>query len=518
MNDIISRVEINGFRSIDSAHIICNSVNVFCGLNDVGKSNILRALNLFFNDTTDLGVGFDFNSDYSKLSLAKAQRSSKKKQQVKIKVYFRAPASYESLRGEQLWVERVYDRYGKMSSEKTSLDQSRKKASLTRFVNSIRYFYVPALKGALVLEYILGEIGKRNLMKQDDIVGLNRKVNENISDLADILRGSAIDIKTSFELPVLVQDFWRRLNINTEFDELSSLDEVANTPKGKRVMLRPEQYQISLTSRGEGVKSKYIPPLLKWIQKHDNNKFFIWGIDEPENSLEFKKSQEVADLYFGYYSKDTQIFLTSHSLAFIFPANDNEYTTVFRCQKTGQGDMDIRPLDDLFKGQSKLDVAEELGALEIQKKTIEEWRFRAEELARYQNRLYKLTRSVIYVEGVLDKEYLQKTLEIFDELKNYPLDIDTIGTIDANNNERGMGKNHLDSLWKQRHLYGHRQKVVLLYDVDCSKPFCDEGNFVQYGVKKVGDNQIYESGIEHLLVFPDTYDKYSYQRESRRGG
>ena len=113
MNDIISRVEISGFRSIDSAQIICTPVNVFCGLNDVGKSNILRALNLFFHDTTDYEVGFDFNSDYSKLSLAKAQRSSKQKQQVKIKVYFRAPASYKSLEGESLWVERVYDRSGK---------------------------------------------------------------------------------------------------------------------------------------------------------------------------------------------------------------------------------------------------------------------------------------------------------------------------------------------------------------------------------------------------------------------
>lgn len=517
MNNIISRVEISGFRSIDSAQIICTPVNVFCGLNDVGKSNILRALNLFFHDTTDYEVRFDFNSDYSKLSLAKAQRSSKKKQQVKIKVYFRAPASYKSLEGESLWVERVYDRFGKRSSEKTSLDQSSKKASLTRLVNSIKYFYIPALKGTSVLEYILGEIGDRNLMKSEDIVSLNHKVNKNISDLATILKGSSIDIKTSFELPVLVKDFWQRLNINTEFDEFSLLDETTSTSKSSPTPLKSEQYQISLLSRGDGVKSKYIPPLLKWIQDHDRKKLFVWGIDEPENSLEFKKAQESADLYFGNYAKNTQIFLTSHSLAFIFPNNEDSQVTVFRCSKTDQGDMRIMPLDDLLKEVSKLDLADELGALEIQKDVIKQWRVQEQEMEQYRGRMLALTRPVVYTEGLLDKCYLLKTLELFDELSNYPLDIECIGVDDGNRRERDMGKNGLDKLWSLRHTVKNKT-VVLLYDVDCNKSFCQDGRVVMYGVKPIDDNsRIYSTGIEHLLNFPDDYNRDEFLETHKKG-
>lgn len=517
MNNIISRVEISGFRSIDSAQIICTPVNVFCGLNDVGKSNILRALNLFFHDTTDYEVRFDFNSDYSKLSLAKAQRSSKKKQQVKIKVYFRVPASYKSLEGESLWVERVYDRFGKKSSEKTSLDQSSKKASLTRLVNSIKYFYIPALKGTSVLEYILGEIGDRNLMKSEDIVSLNHKVNKNISDLATILKGSSIDIKTSFELPVLVKDFWQRLNINTEFDEFSLLDETTSTSKSSPTPLKSEQYQISLLSRGDGVKSKYIPPLLKWIQDHDRKKLFVWGIDEPENSLEFKKAQESADLYFGNYAKNTQIFLTSHSLAFIFPNNEDSQVTVFRCSKTDQGDMRIMPLDDLLKEVSKLDLADELGALEIQKDVIKQWRVQEQEMEQYRGRMLALTRPVVYTEGLLDKCYLLKTLELFDELSNYPLDIECIGVDDGNRRERDMGKNGLDKLWSLRHTVKNKT-VVLLYDVDCNKSFCQDGRVVMYGVKPIDDNsRIYSTGIEHLLNFPDDYNRDEFLETHKKG-
>ena len=78
MNNIISRIEIYGFRSLDSVEIITDSVNVFAGLNDVGKSNVLRALNLFFNERTDFNTFINFTADYSKLSLAKAQKSNNK--------------------------------------------------------------------------------------------------------------------------------------------------------------------------------------------------------------------------------------------------------------------------------------------------------------------------------------------------------------------------------------------------------------------------------------------------------
>ena len=42
-------------------------MNIFVGMNDVGKSNVLKALNLFFNGQTDYNVDFDFKKDFSYL-------------------------------------------------------------------------------------------------------------------------------------------------------------------------------------------------------------------------------------------------------------------------------------------------------------------------------------------------------------------------------------------------------------------------------------------------------------------
>ena len=64
MNNLIKQIEITNFRSIKHTIIDCSSYNLFCGQNDVGKSNVLKALNLFFNQETDFQTPFNFFTDY----------------------------------------------------------------------------------------------------------------------------------------------------------------------------------------------------------------------------------------------------------------------------------------------------------------------------------------------------------------------------------------------------------------------------------------------------------------------
>ena len=61
----IRQVHIENFRSIQRLTITTEQLSVFVGKNDCGKSNILRALNLFFNGITNPGKQFDFNEDYN---------------------------------------------------------------------------------------------------------------------------------------------------------------------------------------------------------------------------------------------------------------------------------------------------------------------------------------------------------------------------------------------------------------------------------------------------------------------
>ena len=74
---IITSIRIKNFRSIKNALIKVKDMNIFVGLNDVGKSNVLKALNLFFNGNTDYDTPFDFKKDFSCFLLKGAIKQKK---------------------------------------------------------------------------------------------------------------------------------------------------------------------------------------------------------------------------------------------------------------------------------------------------------------------------------------------------------------------------------------------------------------------------------------------------------
>lgn len=50
-------------------------LTVIVGDNDCGKSNVLRALNLFFNGETNPGIHFSFPDDYNRFAEVRAKRA-----------------------------------------------------------------------------------------------------------------------------------------------------------------------------------------------------------------------------------------------------------------------------------------------------------------------------------------------------------------------------------------------------------------------------------------------------------
>ena len=61
----ITKIEIRNFRSIRNLTLKPSPLTVLVGKNDCGKSNVLRALNLFFESKTDDSVDLDFGTDHN---------------------------------------------------------------------------------------------------------------------------------------------------------------------------------------------------------------------------------------------------------------------------------------------------------------------------------------------------------------------------------------------------------------------------------------------------------------------
>ena len=86
----IKKIGIKNFRSIENVSIDCSNITTFVGANDAGKSNILRALNLFFNGETDHALMFQFDRDYNAFS----PRQAKKAKDIAVELVIELPETY----------------------------------------------------------------------------------------------------------------------------------------------------------------------------------------------------------------------------------------------------------------------------------------------------------------------------------------------------------------------------------------------------------------------------------------
>jgi len=63
---LIDHIKLANFRSIESISIEAGELTAFIGTNGSGKSNVLRALNLFFNGAVEGGVALELRRDFHK--------------------------------------------------------------------------------------------------------------------------------------------------------------------------------------------------------------------------------------------------------------------------------------------------------------------------------------------------------------------------------------------------------------------------------------------------------------------
>jgi predicted ATP-dependent endonuclease of OLD family len=149
---IISRLEVSRFRSLRDCRIDkLGHLTAFAGLNNSGKSNVLRALNAFFLGEVEPGVPLSFERDFYRPEL-----SSKKKKRIRIGVGFVLPkhfrfrkdlAPVQQLVGQNVEIVKEWDPSDGeptiyLNGSKASADS--KEAELVRqFLSMISFRYIP---------------------------------------------------------------------------------------------------------------------------------------------------------------------------------------------------------------------------------------------------------------------------------------------------------------------------------------------------------------------------------------
>lgn len=329
----IKRIHIKNFRSIVDETIELSDFNTFVGKNDSGKSNVLKALNLFFNGQTDSDTGFDFDKDYSKL----AKRGAKQAKEIIIEVDVVIPDTYAES-GIKTWT-KVWRSAGLRSDNKKELFGKRSRAVtyLDRFI----YRYIPAVKSKEFFRYLLSQVYlSMTATANNSLSELNERYSERLrnmtSELSDELR-TVLHLNSAIQMPQDLYVLFRDLTFSTSDAYVSEID---------------------LNRRGDGIKARHIPSILRYMQNNaEKNKVknsisstYIWGFEEPENGVEYMSCFEMADELYESRT-DRQILLTTHSPAF-YNKHDQNDTTCYYVHKSNKGaskykiDVDLNTISE----------------------------------------------------------------------------------------------------------------------------------------------------------------------------
>lgn len=316
----ISKISIKRFRSFGQVEIEATRLNVYSGKNNSGKSNILRALNLFFNSQSNYGTPFNHLEDYNKAFRGAAGG----KREVQIEISFMGTGN--GALKDNFSVCRTFSE-GSLSPE-TQYKSTNPKVDaaiqahngnitrqFTAFLNKLEYLYIPAVRDKTFVRSLL--LRFEQVIKS---AARGEQFNKAIDELSVILNDTSKGISSSFnkymQMPATaslssnVTDILGAIEINV--DSGLQIQDKKSSGGGHRIRNVP----INLFSSGDGIVMAYLVHFLAFLTKNDK-KNFIWGFEEPENSLEYSKIEDLANQFYDEFSEQAQIFVTTHSPAFI---------------------------------------------------------------------------------------------------------------------------------------------------------------------------------------------------------
>jgi energy-coupling factor transporter ATP-binding protein EcfA2 len=382
---------------------------VLAGKNDCGKSNILKALNLFFNNETDWRMPLDFGKDFSYRRRDEVRKTTVKGRQfIRVKLFLlRGPKAQKSL-PERFTATRTWYRDSPIPETKYSIEAQfnsgqiktksldRALANAARYVGRIRFEYVPAVKDRAFFGYSLGLLQDTILHKKigrSSVANAVGSLNASVEKAASILNDEfarVCSVKTHVRLPEDLAALFRAFAVATE-----SGDE-----------------ELPLAMRGDGIQGRFLPSLLHYVAANSTITY-IWGFEEPENCMEYPLAVELAKEIRNNYSRPSQILITSHSPAFYGLQQDGVAVYRVYTESGSTSATPVWPVSQEDAGNSV--VANELGLMQLTVEQHHEYQKRlaeqnelAAKVTQLESTLARAKRPILLTEGPTDKLILEE--------------------------------------------------------------------------------------------------------------
>ena len=481
----IKQIKIKNFRSIETLDLKINpQMNIFVGLNDVGKSNVLKALNLFFNGETEYKKPFNFDTDFCNFAKVPAKTAK----EISISILLHG----DGFIVKDMWFKRRWRK------DTTSLPQYEyKKEKLCRLpaaLDNMKYHYIPAIKGTDIFKTLLSQLYSSIPQKDNNtLIASAQTFSKQIEEYTKSLSRNIYDkigVNSVINIPDDMQQMFEALTFNTKFNDAG----------------------IALDFRGDGIKARHIPSLLKFISESQRdadhkgkvNTNIIWGYEEPENGVEMLKCFDMAREFLAY-SNNFQIFITTHSPGFYSLTEDMDVilkksVDIFSVIKNGSVTN--------IKRNTNGELNEIMGIMPLVTPYIKE---KIIEINNIKQKLARYTESkTIFVSGATDEKYIKAANELFNIL---PADV-IIKNIGDNKNKNNRGGDSLLEKCRSSIPYMNiENKFLFVYD--CDAQVAAANNIVHLKQRK--ESPKYTIGIENLLELPADFNYDAYYVAERPG-
>lgn len=463
---IIRSVRIEKFRSLyDKSDIECDEVTVFSGKNNSGKSNVLKALNLFFNNESSYDSPYDHGKDFN--IAFTGHMPGKREIVITVNFYGTGSAALRS----NFSITRRFGAGVMGAPEYHSTDPAIEAKlyprsggepdgnvlrQFTTFKNKTTYIYVPAVRDKFFVA---------RLFKLFEMT-INGNSKSTFDDALSALNG-VLEVKSA----AVSNQFKTMMNLATKAklstspsDVLDAIGiEVESGISVKKHSGEEEKQFVDLFSTGDGILMSYVPHFLNYIAQEQGNRIFVWGFEEPENSLEYSKTQLLADKFAKSFIRRAQIFLTTHSPAFI-KLEERSGVKAYRVYIDPEDKKRISRVMTIQQMQAQLSLldttsiqrellASEIGMTELAREIEQRVRQIQEEKDRLQRELATITRPVVFSEGN-NSMYLEVSKTLFDPGAEY----DT---------RDGGGDKELKNIYQHYIKNPPAHKVVILWDPEC---------------------------------------------------
>ncbi len=336
---IITKIEIKNFRSIKNCTISdIEDFNSLFGLNNSGKSNILRALNLFFNYKTDDNQDLDFEFDFHQYPLK--QKKKKEKKEIKIAITFQLPNNFtfkkklktvedfifrkkRNKNKKIVKIEKIFGREylfpERIRINDTSIKSEKDAKNIDLFLSLINFRYIP--NRVLPLDTLKNE---RNALRKAITRKLNmqktdkKKIQKATKALSDIIK----NISKSLIQPISNElEKISNTNITVELITPSLVEDLIST---SGYFFSTNNIKVKDIYQGSGIQSFLMFHTLHLIDKDYAQQFgwkqaTIWAVEEPESSLHSDLEAQLAMFLFKTVIKSgsrLQFFCTTHSTMF----------------------------------------------------------------------------------------------------------------------------------------------------------------------------------------------------------